>query len=677
MIKLPAIVLAHISLSQKHTAKSTYLRSCWYAQAANAVGAEESLERKYRLEPGPAVQAKYDQAAARFITALGEVRDDGDPADRAFVDTTLAHHSDYLKAIDLLFRATDRGDTATALTVDHDHVDPSFGAIEEAVLGAAQTKHDLALWQLTRLKHLVTTTRRLTPLVFLAGLGLAALLAWVGRRHRRQLAAERSQAVHASLHDALTGLPNRTLLADRFAQALRADTRAGTATGLLLIDLDRFKDINDTFGHQYGDELLTQVGPRLTGVLREVDTVARLGGEEFAVLLPNVHSVHDAVTVAAKLRAALSLPFHVAGVDLDVEASVGVVLSGEHGEDPTTLLQRADIAMYVAKTQNVGVFAYDPAVDGHSPAKLALLGDLRRALERDELVLHYQPKVSISTGDVVSAEALVRWQHPERGMIFPDDFIPMAEHTGLIGPLTQYVLDAALAQMRTWVDAGRPLAVSVNLSARNLLDERLPAMVAKLLATHGVSAKLLELEVTESALMTEPVRAQRLLEELSALGVRISIDDFGSGYTSLGQLKTLPVDELKIDKSFVMAMGEDRSNALIVHSVVDLGHNLGLTIVAEGVETEQALTALRGFGCDLAQGYHLSRPITAAALNAWLHGRNILPLPRELGAMPNPLLPGRGAAPFGPRNPALHLRPPDAGDHDPGRIRRPAATGIA
>src|SRR5660397_96059 len=325
------------------------------------------------------------------------------------------------------------------------------------------------------------------------------------------------------MHDALTGLPNRTLLADRFTQALRAARRDGTTTALLLIDLDRFKEINDTFGHHCGDLLLTQVGPRLTAALREVDAVARLGGDEFAVLLPDITDASAAIGVADKLRAALESPFHiegfdVEGLDLDVEASVGVVLSGEHGADATTLLQRADIAMYVAKSQNLGVFAYDPAVDGHSPAKLALLGDLRRALDRDELVLHYQPKVSISTGDVIGAEALVRWQHPDRGLVFPDEFIPLAEHTGLIGPLTRHILDTALAQARTWSDAGRPLTVSVNLSARNLLDEGLPDQVAELLAAHGVAPALLELEVTEPGLMTEPGRAQRLLGRLARLG---------------------------------------------------------------------------------------------------------------------------------------------------------------
>ncbi|MEY2400568.1 MAG: hypothetical protein QOJ08_679 [Ilumatobacteraceae bacterium] len=607
-----------------------------YAVAATSVAAEESLERKYRLEPGPEVRTRFDGAAAVLSIALRTVRRDGDRSDRALADRVLAQHLSYLQAIDRLFAAVDLGNASSVLRIDNGEVDPSFGAIETAVLKAASVKHQRALAELARLQRLEALARRLTPLVFFAGLLLAGTLASITRGHRRILDVERGQAVHDSLHDALTGLPNRTLLADRFGQALRADARNGTSTGLLLIDLDRFKEINDTFGHHYGDELLTQVGPRLTGAVREVDTVARLGGDEFAVLLPGVRSVDAATAIAAKLRASLEAPFHVEDVDLDVEASVGVVLSGEHGDDTSTLLQRADIAMYVAKTQDVGVSVYDPSADGNSPAKLALLGDLRRGLDRGELVLHYQPKVSISTGEVVGAEALVRWQHPDRGLIFPDDFIPLAEHTGLIGPLTRYVLNTALAQARSWIDAGRTMSVSVNLSARNLLDDRLPAQVTELLTANGVAAELLELEVTESAIMTEPVRAQHILERLSALGVRISIDDFGVGYTSLGQLKTLPVSELKIDRSFVMTMIEDRSNAVIVNSVVDLGHNLGLTIVAEGVEDEHAMAALADFGCDVAQGYHLSRPMPVDAFDTWCTGRRLTPPPATTTPTPAP-----------------------------------------
>jgi len=592
-----------------------------YSGAANAVGTEESLERKYRLEPGPDVQLTFDAAAARFVTAMMNVWRDGSADDRSFLQGVLALHTSYLKAIDRLFRAIDRGDAAAAMRIDNAEADPSFGSMETAVQDAAESHHQESIGHLESLRRLESVTRRLTPLVFLLGLFLAAALAAVSTGHRRLLVDERAQAVHASLHDTLTGLANRTLLAERLEQTLRADVRAGTGTGLLLLDLDRFKEINDTFGHHYGDELLTQIGSRLSAAVRDVDTLARLGGDEFAVLLPGIRSVDAAVAVATELRAALEAPFSILGVDLSVEASVGVVTSGEHGQDATVLLQRADIAMYVAKAESGGVSTYDPTLDERTPEKLTLLGDLRRALERDELVLHYQPKVGVSCGEVTGVEALVRWQHPERGLVFPDDFIPMAEHTGLIGALSRRVLDLALAQARTWADAGEALTVSVNLSARNLLDERMPAMVSELLACHGVAPALLVLEVTESALMTEPVRAKRLLEELAGLGLRISIDDFGAGYTSLGQLKALPVSELKIDKSFVMTMSEDNSDDLIVHSLIDLGHNLGLSIVAEGVEDEQTLAALRRYGCDVAQGYHLSRPLVPGALAIWRAGR--------------------------------------------------------
>jgi EAL domain-containing protein (putative c-di-GMP-specific phosphodiesterase class I) len=326
------------------------------------------------------------------------------------------------------------------------------------------------------------------------------------------------------------------------------------------------------------------------------------------------------------MQIALETPFRVGGVDLDVEASVGLVVSGVHGDDAATLLRHADVAMYTAKSSPLGLAVYDATVDLHSPLRLALLGDLRRALERSELVLHYQPKLSIGTGEVVGAEALVRWQHPERGLVFPDEFIPLAEHTGLIGALTRSVLGTALAQARRWADAGRPIAVSVNLSVRNLLDDDLPDQVGELLALHGVAPELLELEVTETAIMTDPVRAQDVLERLTLLGIRVSIDDFGAGYTSLGHLKNLPVSELKIDRSFVTDMTEDAGRALIVQSVVNLGHNLGLTLVAEGVETEDALAALAGLGCDVAQGYLMSRPVTADAFDVWCAGRTIAPV---------------------------------------------------
>lgn len=588
-----------------------------YAQAASAVAAEESLERKYRLEPGAAVRARFDAAGVQVVTALGLVARNGDRGDRVRVEKVLATHREYLGSVGRLFAMVDKGDASSVLKIDTAEVDPRFHAIQLTVNASSVAHHQQAAARLASLRQLARLTGQLTPVVFLVGLLIAALLTSITRGHRRLLDTERSRALHDSMHDALTGLPNRSLLFDRFGQALLAERHAGKTVGLLLIDLDRFKEINDTFGHPYGDALLTQIGPRLRRELREVDTVARLGGDEFAVVLPGIDDLNAAMAVAAQLRAALERPFIVEDVALDVEASVGVVLSGEHGADPTTLVQRADIAMYIAKVQNLGVFAYDPDVDGHTPAKLALLGELRRALNRGELTLHYQPKVSIRTAEVVGVEALVRWEHPDRGMILPDAFIPLAEHTGLIGPLTTYVFGAALAQARIWMDAGRPLSVSVNLSARSLLDERLAGQVADLLDQHCVPARLLQLEVTESALMTEPDRAQRLLQALSALGIRLSIDDFGAGYTSLGQLKNLPISELKIDKSFIVTMREDPSDALIVQSIVDLGHNLGLTIVAEGVETAALLDDLASFSCDIAQGDYVSCPLTPAAFDLW------------------------------------------------------------
>ena len=477
--------------------------------------------------------------------------------------------------------------------------------------------HESALAALADLQRLESITSSATPLVFLAGLLFIGLFASMLRRVKRQLDDQRDGALHDSLHDALTGLPNRTLLEDRFGQALRTGQRQGSATGLLLLDLDRFKEVNDTLGHRCGDQLLSQIGLRFVAALRENDTVARLGGDEFAILLPGIDGVNGAVLVARKLRDALSQPFQVDEVFLDVEASVGVVVSGEHGDDVTTLVQRADVAMYVAKEQSLGIFVYDSTTDEHSVERLTLLGQLRQGLQSSELVLHYQPKVSLDTGEACGVEALVRWQHPERGLMPPDQFIPLAEHTGLIGPLTLYVLDAALAQVRAWTDAGYPIPVSVNLSTRNLLDEHFPDQVAALLMEHGVPGRMLNLEVTESAIMTEPVRAERLLVRLQALGATIAIDDFGVGYTSLAQLKKLPVNELKVDRSFVTSMATDSGNALIVQSVVDIGHNLGLVAIAEGVESPEVIAALNELGCDIAQGYHYSRPVPADELLSW------------------------------------------------------------
>lgn len=588
-----------------------------FAQAAKAVAAEESLHRKYRLEPGPDVRARYDAASTELLVALGQAEADGSPEVRALVQQVRELHEGYLASLSTMFSAVDRGDLEEVARIDAEEVDPAFDTIQGLVSGRAAQEHADAVAQIDALQRLEQVTRVLTPWVFVLGLLLVAVLASITRGYRRVVESTRAAATHDAFHDALTGLPNRTLLAERCTQALRDGERENSVTGLLLIDLDRFKEINDTFGHHFGDELLAQVGPRLAAHLQQGDLIARLGGDEFAVLLPKIGDLARCTEVAEALVLALEAPFQVEGIDLDIEASIGAVISGSHGDHAATLLQRADIAMYVAKTESRGVSVYDPTSDRNSPERLALLGELRRAIEHDELVLHFQAQVSIATAEVTGVEALVRWEHPVRGTIFPDDFVPMAEHTGLIGPLTRWVLNAALTQAKSWSDAGDPLQVAVNVSARNLIDENLPNEVAEILEARGVPVSLLKIEVTESAIMADPVRATGVLGRLAESGVEISIDDFGVGYTSLGQLKTLPVTELKIDKSFVMAMEGDTSDRLIVHSVVELGHNLGLTIVAEGVETLSALEQLSIYGCDTAQGYFFGRPVAVAAFDEW------------------------------------------------------------
>jgi len=445
------------------------------------------------------------------------------------------------------------------------------------------------------------------------------LIASASKRLRRQTealltSAERDR--HQATHDALTGLPNWELLRDRLDQGLAAASRSAGEIALLLIDLDRFKEINDSLGHSYGDKLLCQVGPRLQSVLRDGDTVARLGGDEFAVLLPLVDGVGEARSVAERLREALHRPFDVEGVSLDVEASIGIVVSPWHGTDTEALLRNADIAMYVAKEDKAGAVVFQPLEHVTAPSRLTLLGDLRRALEgTDELFLNYQPKYTLDSERIEGLEALLRWQHPTQGLIPPGEFIPAAEGTGIILPLTERVLDLALAQMRIWIDAGHGVPVAVNLSTRCLLDAGLPDLVERLLEEHGVPAALLRLEVTESAVMGDAARSMEVLQRLHDLGVKLSIDDFGTGYSSMAYLRRLPVDELKIDRSFVLGMTTAQHDAVLVRTAIDLGHNLGLTVVAEGVEGAEHVAALRALGCDIAQGFHFARPMGGAQLS--------------------------------------------------------------
>jgi diguanylate cyclase (GGDEF)-like protein len=414
-----------------------------------------------------------------------------------------------------------------------------------------------------------------------------------------------------ALHDALTGLPNRTLLHARAERALRGDEPAA----MLLIDLDRFKEVNDTLGHDYGDALLIEVAERLGAALRRGDTLARLGGDEFAVLVAGAPDRAAVVELAGRLQDALRRPFALRGVAVELEASIGVALYPEHGNTAGALLQRADVAMYDAKRGRRGVATYAPERDPYSADRLGLLAELRRAIVRDELVLHYQPKVSLDTGELTGVEALVRWQHPSRGLLGPDEFVPLAERTGAVADLTRWVVDRALAQQRAWRDEGVDLPVAVNLAAANIVDVTLPAAVAELLKRHGVAGERLECEISEHTVMADPVRATDVLGGLRALGVRLSLDDFGTGHSSLAYLKRLPLDEVKIDRSFVAGMAEDENDAVIVRSTIDLARNLGLQVVAEGVETAEIMRELAELRCDVAQGYYISRPLPAGELD--------------------------------------------------------------
>ena len=431
---------------------------------------------------------------------------------------------------------------------------------------------------------------------------------------KEQMAAIEYQA----LHDALTDLPNRSLLSDRLHQGILSAGRQQSPLALIIMDLDHFKEINDTLGHHNGDVILQQVSSRVRHVLRESDTVARLGGDEFAVLLPNADMV-DATRIAKKLLHVLEQPFDLEGQTFHIGASLGIALFPEHGRDGTALMKRADVAMYEAKRGKSGFSVYDPAKDQHSLRNLSLMGELRAAIERNQLVLYYQPKVNTQTGRVSGVEALVRWQHPEHGLMYPDDFIPLAEQAGLIKQVTLWVLEKALVQNSEWLQLGVDLSVAVNLSVRNLQDNTFPDEVGAILRTwQSKQLSRLRFEITETAMMADPARAAEILNALGAMGIRLSIDDFGTGYSSLAYLKQLPVAELKIDKSFVMGMATDENDATIVRSTIDLAHNIGLRVVAEGVEDKRTYEMLVELGCDSVQGYYISRPVAPEELLRWV-----------------------------------------------------------
>jgi diguanylate cyclase (GGDEF)-like protein len=454
-------------------------------------------------------------------------------------------------------------------------------------------------------------------------LALLPLVAIATRRLRHQ------QADHAYevRHDDATGLPNRAAFYERATTLLAG--RGDAPSALILIDLDRFKEINDSLGHEAGDGVLKFVAARLRHALRDEDLIARLGGDEFAILVPSVPDAATAEVIAWKIRGKLDEQFLIQGIKLDVSASIGIALAPEHGDDIQTLMRQADVAMYAAKNARAGVNVYEAGEDPNSADQLGLIADLRTAVAECRLQLHYQPKALLENGYVEGVEALCRWIDPVRGFVSPGTFIPIAEQTGLIKPLTLWVVDEALRQAQEWRRRGIGLSIAVNISAQNLQDPNLTDDIAGLLAKWEADADWIVLEVTESAVMDDPELAIGRLDDLAGMGLQISIDDYGTGYSSLAYLKRLPISELKIDRSFVMNITSDQKDALIISSTVELGHNLGLRVVAEGVEREEDWIGLQMLGCDVAQGYFLGRPMSPGEITTWLEepGRDYARVP--------------------------------------------------
>jgi diguanylate cyclase (GGDEF)-like protein len=445
---------------------------------------------------------------------------------------------------------------------------------------------------------------------------LFAVTTAASRRLRKQAADREQQA----LSDALTGLPNRTMFNDIVQKTILGAQRKKKLVAVMLMDLDRFKEVNDTLGHHNGDLLLQRVSQRLQGVLRDGEMIARLGGDEFGILIPEIGDRQACALVAKRLLKTLEEPVVVGGLALQCEGSIGIAIYPEHGKQVETITRAADVAMYVTKESRSGYEFYDAALHEHrhDAGRLALIGELRRAMDEAELNLYYQPKVDLQSGKVRGVEALARWNHPERGLLSPDEFIPLAERSNLLRPMTIYLLDTALRQCNAWRARGLDVSVAVNLSMQNLLDLRLPNDIARLLTSWRLPPGSLELEITESTIMADHRRAMSILSRLNNMGVTLTIDDFGTGYSSLAYLQELPVTTVKIDKSFVMTMDRDPGNATIVKSTIDLGHNLGLKVVAEGVETEKIYGSLAAMGCDYAQGFFLSKPLSTQKMTVWL-----------------------------------------------------------
>ncbi len=434
---------------------------------------------------------------------------------------------------------------------------------------------------------------------------------------RAQTQLMEQKVAHEATHDSLTGLPNRILFLDRLEQVIHAAKRDGTMLSVFVLDMDRFKEVNDSLGHYNGDRLLKLMAARMTGIVRETDTLARIGGDEFAFIFPKIQAISSVEKIAGKVKKALSSSFSLEKLVLHIDVSVGASIYPIHGDHSDTLMQKADVAMYVAKQQSLQFVLYSPKFADHGVNRLTLMEELRVGINNDELILYFQPKVSCGTTHLYGAEALVRWMHPTHGLMNPGDFIPLAERTGLIKGLTLWVLRKAIEQCGQWQQEGLAVSMAINVFSRCFLDPEFTEALTGLLVASDLPPEKLILEITETSILVDPDRSLEVLNRITEQGVQLSIDDFGTGYSSLAYLRELPVTELKIDKSFVMGMQKSENDATIVNATIQLGHNLGLRVVAEGVEDEQTALRLEEMGCDLLQGYYFSRPVSAEDFMTW------------------------------------------------------------
>jgi diguanylate cyclase (GGDEF)-like protein len=593
--------------------------------AAAAVSTQESLERKYRLEPSPEVRKLYDKTSRNLLDTMALVRRDGKAQDQALADHVIEAYVPYRQSIDKMFNAVDFADTTLVLRIDKDEIDPRFDLIEKIVTESADAHHLDALADLAKLGEQEAFNARAIPVVFLLGLVLVVLFSIVLRRTRVELNLQRKLAVHDALYDGLTGLPNRRLLMDRLHQAFASSSRSSREGALLFIDLDNFKDINDTLGHDIGDLLLQQTAQRLESCLREVDTVARLGGDEFVVMLEDLseHALEAAAqtkAVGEKILATLNQPYQLATHKYHCTPSIGATIFSDHRQSGEELLKQTDIAMYQAKKAGRNTLRFfNPKMQDVINTRTALEGELHKALENRQFHLYYQIQVD-SSYHPLGAEALIRWIHPERGLVSPAEFIPLAEETGLILPIGQWVLETACTQLKAWEQDAltRDLVLAVNVSAKQFRQADFVAQVQTAVQRHAINPTRLKLELTESMLLDNIEGTIATMNALSGIGIQFSLDDFGTGYSSLQYLKRLPLNQIKIDQSFVRDIVIDSSDKAIVSAIIAMTQSLMLSVIAEGVETDEQRQLLLESGCTHYQGYLFSKPLTIEKFEALL-----------------------------------------------------------